>query len=162
MKLSLSNFIPYHIYLNHFSSYIQPCNKLVKTVTHHPKFFRGDLSTILEQLQMEKEAEPKYIPYHFLFSKDVPEHVLLCYLKNDKLVTEYIKIDGSGFTFHEALFVVFDELIRFFKREQNKPDYISYIQSCKKPFVELIFDDAEEKMNSGTIRSSYGVGNLIF
>jgi len=110
---------------------------------------------------MEKEAEPKYIPYHFLFSKDVPEHILLCYLKNDKLVTEFIKIEGSGYYFHDALFVVFEELIRFFKREQNKPDYVSYIQNSKKPFVELLGDEVEDHGPSRSLNSGFGIG-IIF
>jgi len=130
----------------------------VKTITQHQKFYRGDIDTILQQLQMEKEAEPKFIPYHILFSKDIPEHALLCYLKNNKLVTEYIKIDGSGYLFHDALFVLFDELIRYFKQNQSKPDYISYIRSFKNPFVEVICDDIEEEFPSSSINSGFGIG----
>ena len=142
-------------------SYIQPCNKFVKTVAQHPKFFRGDVNTIRQQLQMEKEAEPKYIPYHILFSKDAPQHALLCYLKNSNLETEYIKIDGSGYWFHDALFIVFEELIRYFKMNQSKPDYINYVHSSKKPFVEVILDDDEEVLPSSSINSGFGIGNNI-
>lgn len=110
---------------------------------------------------MEKEAEPKYVPYHILFSKDVPQYVLLCYLKNSGLTTEHIKIDGNGYSFHDALFVVFDELIRYFKSNLNKPDYISYIQNSKKPFVEVIIDEDDDDLPSRTINSGFGIGNYL-
>ena len=127
----------------------------------HPKFIRGDLAVATQQLEMEKEAEPKFIPYHLIFSKDAPQYVLLCYLKNASLVSEYIKIDGSGYYFHDALFIVFEELIRYFKANQNKPDYVNFVQTGKKPFVEVVVDEDDEDIPSRPINSGFGIGNNI-
>jgi len=132
---------------------------MVKNITEHPKFYAGDLDTIYEQLKIEKEADPKIIPYHILFSKEAPQHAVLCYLKQHDFIKEFIKIENDSYHFHDALFVNFNELINYFKQNHSSPDYIQKIRSSKKPVTELIIDDQDDAANTQlSYDTSFGVG----
>lgn len=138
---------------------MNPCNKMVKTITEHPKFFPGGLDCILEQLKIEKEAEPKIIPYHILFSKETPQYAILCYLKQNEFIQEYIKIENDSYQFHHALFVNFNELINYFKHNYNSPDYIKKIQSSHIPFNEIVIEDNDEVEGKDLhFDTSFGIG----
>ncbi len=134
------------------NSYITPCNKNVQTIIKHEKFFRGHIETVFEELQKEKEAKPRLTPYYFLFSPSAVGYTLFCYLKNNKLVTEHIKIDHRGFIFHKATFVYLSELLRYVKENQNRPDYL---RSIERP-VEIIEDSLDSPLGAG-----FGIGNIL-
>jgi len=81
--------------------YITPCNRSLREVIQHPKFFQcAKADEVKAELEKEKEEVNSRIPYKFLILEDYPQYVVLAYIPNKTMVREFIKVKPRGHFFH--------------------------------------------------------------
>lgn len=105
---------------------------------------------------LEKETDPKKIPYCMVFNDKAPQYAVLCYLKQGEVIRENFKIENDGFRFHESHFVNLNELLSFFKKNLHTPDYINHLNSAKDPYIGVIIDEEE----NANLAEGYSIGKL--
>jgi transcription elongation factor SPT6 len=96
--------------------YITPCNRSIREVTQHPKFFScKKIEEVQGELEKEKSEASSKIPYKFVMLDDYPQYVILCYIPNKSIVREFIKVKPRGYNFHGQYHYPFVSLINWFK-----------------------------------------------
>ena len=95
----------------------------------------------------------------------MPRYIILFYiLKGQSLIQEHIKIEKSGYLFHDCTFVNLDQLILWFKEARNKEDYQHYLVTHKNPISNIIDLEAEPDLeqpdNSNKFNIGYGIQDL--
>ena len=127
----------------------------------HQKFFRGDIESVKLELQREQEEEPKILPYHIIFSRAHPRQALICYNRKEQFLSESVTIDSLGYYFHEALFMSFNEVIKYLKENINDKHYIDYLKSKTKK-VEIIIDSDDDDVAPNDLARSIDIRILYF
>ena len=81
--------------------YITPCNRSLREVTQHQKFFQCKKGEEVQaELEKEKAEASSRIPYKFVILDDYPQYVILYYIPSRTLVREFIKVKPRGYHFH--------------------------------------------------------------
>lgn len=114
--------------------YITICNRHVREVTQHPKFFPcKNISEVHAELDKEKAEASSKIPYKFTMLPDYPHYIVLCYIPSKSFVREFIKVKPRGFLFHGQYHQPFQNLVTWFKSEFSTQEYKTYLRSSYEP-----------------------------
>lgn len=115
--------------------YISRCNLIMKTVTTHKKFMKGELDIIENYMLEDRTRDNKRIPYYVGCFEASPQYVVLCYMlnKNDT-IKEFIKVKPMGLFFHNEYFASLKTLIPWFKENFKSSEYQRYLKKVKAPY----------------------------
>lgn len=112
------------------SNYLRPCNKIVDGILVHEKFNPDGVEAVRSLLLELKAAKPALIPYLFTTAKEYPCFLVLCYAINrDAIKYELVQIKPAGLGFHQQIFANLDFVIRFFKDNVKKKEYVKYVET---------------------------------
>lgn len=140
------------------AGYVFSCNSFVKNITQSHKFLNENPARIEEIIKQEKEENPKLIPYHFGFSVEAPQYLILFYAPKDyNVIREYVKVRPNGLDFHLHTFQNISQLVSFYKTEYHKSDYQKYLRHTKPPVAmpKPSIQTKGEKVEPGSV--SHGV-----
>ena len=114
--------------------YITPCNRSLREVTQHPKFFKCKKEEeVKDELEKEKKEASSRIPYKFVILDEYPQYVILYYIPSKALKIEFIKIKPRGYFFHGRYHYPFHDLINWFKSEFRSKESQSYVRRTAIP-----------------------------
>ena len=116
--------------------YVKPCAKLIKESSNHIKFKTFAISQLQTNILNEKRNMSGSVPYYFTVTSKFPQYILLEYVPDNELITEYIKVKPKGLFFHEAYFRSLNELTSWFKQHHNDRNYKSQLSRAQAPFID--------------------------
>eukprot|EP00455_Lapot_gusevi_P053340 TRINITY_DN8305_c0_g1_i11.p1 TRINITY_DN8305_c0_g1~~TRINITY_DN8305_c0_g1_i11.p1 ORF type:complete len:295 (+),score=67.57 TRINITY_DN8305_c0_g1_i11:279-1163(+) len=105
--------------LDHITQkFISHINRYAKDMLNHEKFRFGSLHDIDQLLRVDKENDPKRIPYYVWIDANskYPGNFTLTCLPNNNLKHEYIRLTPDGYQFRDKTFSKPNELIAWFKK----------------------------------------------
>lgn len=95
--------------------YVQPIIRLVQQMSDFKHFRFGNLKTLYEYLEVEKQNYPEKVPYYIGYDIENPGMFVICFLLSSTPRHDFIKVTPEGYKYNGKICRTPEEVVKRFK-----------------------------------------------